>query len=146
VGVGNQLAVKHGAQSELRIAQLMPAKLDELAMRYAEEIPYVTAADAGMLRDLARYEIQLELMDAWMVENNLSLMTPEGGMRAVAVIYFKALNGKRETQKALGVGPMARAQMVQAMAGAGRDALEVKAAQERLRAKQNLKVLGEGTS
>jgi hypothetical protein len=129
---GNKLALRHGAESLAVVKERLPAKVAELAVL----IPFLQDCDLEAVKSYASFCVQEDLIQEYLKRQGGSLITSRGAPRRVWVLWTKIQHGKREWAKILGIGPVPRAQMAQAMAGAAVGSMEVRAAQERLRAKQ----------
>lgn len=134
---GNKLALRHGAHSLEVITARLPAKVAELA----QVIPYLQECDEEAVKSYASFCVQEDLLQAFLDKQGGGLINSRGAPKRVWVLWTKIQHGKREWAKILGIGPVPRAQMAQAMAGAAVGSMEVRAAQERLRAKQGLTIV-----
>jgi hypothetical protein len=113
------------------ILSRVPDKVTELSAL----IPYLMECDEEAVKSYAAFCVQEDLIQEYLDKQGGSLITSRGAPRKVWVLWTKIQHGKREWAKILGIGPVPRAQMAQAMAGAAVGSMEVHAAQERLRAK-----------
>jgi len=98
-------------------------------------IPYLMDCDNEAVKSYASFCVQEDMVQEYLDRQGGSLITSRGAPRKVWVLWTKIQHGKREWAKILGIGPVPRAQMAQAMAGAVVGSMEVQAAQQRLRAK-----------
>jgi len=98
-------------------------------------IPYLMECDSEAVKSYAAFCIQEDLIQEYLDKSGGSLINARGTPKRVWVLWTKIQHGKREWAKILGIGPVPRAQMAQAMAGAAVGSMEVQAAQNRLRAK-----------
>jgi len=140
----NQLAVRHAAKSPAIVEVNTPPVVRELMDAMSEQVAFLTPADALIVERLARIVVRLRLIDEYLDRLGGGLIDARGRPRGCWKLYSSLEHQFRETCKLLGLGPAVRAQLMQAMAGAGRDTMGVQAAQERLRAK--VKAASEGAA
>jgi hypothetical protein len=132
VGVGNTLAVKHGAQSEVIVAAELPAAVAALHDALSETLPYLQPADLLLVEQAARLVVRIRLVDEYIDRVGGSLIDTRGRPRGCWKLYASLQHQLRQTLAQLGVGPAIRAEMVGAMASV-RSASAAREAQERLR-------------
>lgn len=131
---GNKLAVRHGAATPEIVNERLPAIQARVAAELAE-VSYLTPPDASLVRTFCYVTAQVELLQEYF-DGQGGLFTSRGSPKKGASFMLLLIHRQQEMAKVLGLGPVPRAQMLQAAAGAGINALLVKQAQERLRAKQ----------
>ena len=133
---GNKLAVKHGAQSMGEVAARLPEVVAELYAVISDEVPYLQLIDGLLVERIARTTVRLRLIDEWIDKKGGSWIDVRGRPRQCWRLYNSLQGEQRALLAALGVGPVARAQLMGGLAVAQQVA-NSQAAQERLRQKSN---------
>lgn len=132
---GNKLALRHGAT----VPEIVQPKADlikEALVAELANLPYMEPVDGEVANTYSFLSAQLRQLEAYFAKNGGGLLTSRGQVRKSGDLYLKIAHRQQEMAKVLGIGPVPRAQMMQAAAGARKDVTEVRMAQERLRAKQ----------
>ncbi len=133
---GNQAALKSGAHSLAVVRERSEEVRAELADHIAKYSPHLGAADVpltDMLVDvLTRLKLTTEYLDR---ASGGSLVDRRGVVKPASAVYFEAVRLARNLMMDLGIGPKARAQILDEMGIAQeRRAIAVRAAQDRIRA------------
>lgn len=137
---GDRLALKHGAYSPASLETRFP----ELEARLERELlanPLPNhEVDAAQRRRWVFLTAQVEAIQEYYRENGgfyTRRGTPKKGVMLLTTLY-KALN---DLERSMGIGHLARAQVIQAAAAGRRDAADVDARYARMRAKQQLAIV-----
>ena len=130
---GNKLAVRHGAHSPELIALRVPALREQV---YAElaEVGYLTRPDGSLVERYINLMAQAKMREEhW--DASGGMWQESGKAKPGFHEYMLIMSSIEKLAKVLGLGPHPRAQVAQAMAGAGKDVVMIRAAQERARAR-----------
>jgi hypothetical protein len=130
---GNKLAVRHGAESPELIALRLPAIRDRVRAELGE-VPYLIAPDSSLVERYCSLIAQAEMREEWFQLTG-GMFTVTGAPRPGFSSYMLLLGNVEKFARVLGLGAHPRAQVAQAMAGAGKDVAMIRAAQERARAR-----------
>jgi hypothetical protein len=117
---------------------MVNAKLPEILDRVNAElaqVSYIAPPDGSLVRTYCYVTAQIDLLQEYFDVSG-GMFTSRGVPKKGAGFMLLLIHRQQEMAKVLGLGPVPRAQMAQAMAGAGKDAMVLKQAQDRLRARQ----------
>lgn len=140
---GNRLAVKHGAYSIQSVEERYPEVLARIEAELASNPLPGQPVDGSVLRMYARMVARAEMHFEWF-DLNGGPLTESGAYRPGWMGLMQLVDRIEKFARLNGIGALPRAQTLQQQANASLNALEVRAAQERLRAKQAMKVLPGG--
>ena len=98
------------------------------------EVSYLTFPDGSLVRSYCYVTARIELLQEYL-EASGGMFTTRGAPKRGASFMLLLIHRQQELAKVLGLGPAPRAQMAQAMAGAGKDVAMIRAAQDRARAR-----------
>ncbi|SRR5713101_4454940 len=135
---GNQMALRHGAGGRNRTGSITAVNsplVAELERRITETTPYLRPGDEVIVHRFAVCLVRLQHCDDFLERLGGSPIDSRGRERASFRLIIGLEREAREWARVLGLGPAVRSQMMQSLAGAGRDAAAVKAAQDRLQKK-----------
>jgi hypothetical protein len=132
---GNTLGFVHGAHSRAMVAGELPPEISEKIEQLYEWMPVLRNEDRTLVEAYIRLRWRIDAMERYFDQFDSGIIDHKGRPRPAAKLYNDLLREAREHAKVLGLGPVARSQFMQAMAGAGRDAQAVSAAQKRIREK-----------
>ena len=130
VNRGNQLAVRHGAQSPALVEAALPPAVVEVEALLLEQVPYLAAADRLLVERLARIVVRLRLVDEYIDKLGGSLVDSRGRPRGAWKLIASLEHQFRETAKLLGMGPAIRAQLISDVASGRKDEAARRAAEE----------------
>lgn len=137
---GNRLAVRHGAYSEAVLAPRFPELRERLERELAENpLPHHTVDEAQRRRWVSLTAQAEALMEFY--EKTGGMFTSRGGPKKGAAMLMQVYDRLDKLERSMGIGNLARAQVVQAAAAGRRDAADVEARYARMRAKQALTVV-----
>lgn len=141
---GERLALKHGMYSRPKIEDRLPEIRAWLEERLAENpIPNQTVDEPLRLRYCwlgAQAQVAQEQFDA-----QGGLYTESGAPKKGAQFLLQIYDRLEKMERIMGIGALPRAQTAQLTANASLNQTAVRDAQERLRARQNLRLI-EGAS
>lgn len=133
-GPENKLALKHGAFSQVSVAERLPKTTAEIYEAMSEAVPFLEPIDSILVEQAARTLTRLRMIDEWLDRLGGSWTDSRGRPRQCWGLYRDLSTQLRGLCSALGIGPVARAQLMGGLAQAQQVA-NTKAAQDRLREK-----------
>jgi hypothetical protein len=137
---GNTLALRHGALSKSNLEARYPALRERLEAELAENPLPNQRVDDAQKRRWVFMAAQAESLSEY-YEATGGMWTSSGAERPGVEMLMKVYDRLEKLERSMGIGQLARAQVIQAAAAGRRDVADVQARYARMRAKQQLAIV-----